>query len=444
MRLTLSAAALAASLAQTHAQYLVNELSFGYGVRIAPEGTYSIPNFALQGRPNIPELLSNKVILTPPAPGNQRGAVWAEKTMHHQSWITDVEFRANGPERAGGNMNIWLVKDGAHAVGSDSVYTVGRFEGLVLVVDQHGGSGGMIRGFLNDGTTDYKSNHNVDNLAFGHCTFPYRNLGRPSQIKMRHTETKFSVEVDSHICFESDKIRLPAGYNFGITAASADNPDSFEVFKLVVLTEDSHNQNQGATDPNAYAKAQDVGNQQPPPAQQQQQRMTFGKSGQVSDDPYDNAIPDAPAEKIIDSKAQFADLHNRLQSVNHHLSTIFRSINAYASIGEQRHEEVSVMVGEIKGLMSKLDKIDTIENRMRDMEREMRSLRNELSSKLRESENSIKYHVSDKHESLADHVKVHAAPGHTKLILVIIGSQVLLVSGYIYYKRMKSMPKKYL
>ena len=122
--------------------------------RIAPEGTYTIPNFGLQGTPNVPELLSNKVILTPTMPGNQRGAVWADKALQHQNWITDVEFRANGPERGAGNMNIWLVKEGPHAVGSSSIYTVGKFEGLALVIDQYGGSGGMLRAFLNDGSTD--------------------------------------------------------------------------------------------------------------------------------------------------------------------------------------------------------------------------------------------------------------------------------------------------
>ena len=85
----------------------------------------------------MPELLSNKVILTPLMPGNQRGAVWADKQLEHTNWITDVEFRASGPERAGGNMNIWLVHDGPHVVGTSSIYTVKKFDGLVLVVDQH-------------------------------------------------------------------------------------------------------------------------------------------------------------------------------------------------------------------------------------------------------------------------------------------------------------------
>jgi len=451
MRWTSRAAALLASLvAPVQAQYLVNELSFGYGPRIAPEGTYTVPNFGLQGRPNIPELLSNKLIMTPPAPGNQRGAVWAEKTVNYQNWIADVEFRANGPERGAGNLNIWLVRDGSHVVGVESLYTVGKFDGLLLVIDQYGGSGGMVRGFLNDGTNDFKSNHHLDSLAFGNCYFPYRNLGRPLQVKMRHTNDKFTVEVDSHVCFESDKIRIPPGYTFGITAASADNPDSFEVFKLVVLTDDSHSYSSTHHEqahPDPHAQPQEMGHKQETEHSSpsfQQPKMNFGRSGQVADDPFDNAIPDQDATKISSTVGQFADLHNRLQSLNHHVTSLFRVIGQNHGISEQRHEETSTMIHDLKSLLSKLDKLESVDNRIREVETQVRALRNEMTARLRDSENSIKYHVTDKHENLADHVKAHAAPGHTKLIFVIIGSQFVLVGGYIMYKRKKSMPKKYL
>jgi mannose-binding lectin 1 len=365
--------------------------------------------------------------------------VWADRPLQHQSWIADVEFRANGPERAGGNFNIWLVRDGAHAIGSSSIYTAGRFEGLALVVDQYSGSGGMMRGFLNDGTIDFKSHHNVDSLSFGHCRFAYRNLGRPTQIKLRHNEHKFSVEVAGRPCFESDKIRLPSGYNFGISAASADNPDSFEVFKLVVLTENTH-ENYGSHH-DAAAAAPPAGGD----ANNKQQRMTFGRGGQaVVEDPYDNVIPDQDADQITSSKAQFADLHTRLQNINHHLSNIFRVYSQGLGTGEQRHEEVSIMLGELKGMLSRLDKLDALEHRLGDIEREMRSMRSELSGRLRDSENAIKYHVSDKHETLADHVKTHTKQGHTKLILVVLCGNALLVGAYMFYKRKRASPKKYL
>ncbi|KAL2181617.1 concanavalin A-like lectin/glucanase domain-containing protein [Thermothelomyces heterothallicus CBS 202.75] len=440
MRLPSSYAVLAAGLAQVQAQYLISELSFGTNKRISAEGSRSIPNFSLQGRPNVPELLSDRVILTPVAPGNQRGAVWADRPLPEQSWIADVEFRANGPERAGGNLNIWLVKDGAHTVGSDSVYSAGRFEGLGLLVDQHSGSGGMLRGFLNDGTTDYAHHPDVDSLAFGQCKFTYRNLGRPTQIKLRHTEEKFVVEVAGRTCFQSDKIRIPSGYNFGITAASADNPDSFEVFKLAVLTEQAPGSSRSSSSSSSSSNNNNKNNNNV-----KRPRMNFGRSGQVSvEDPYDDAIPDQDADAITSSKAQFADLHNRLQSVNHHLSTIFRSVAQNAGVDEQRHAELSAMLGELRAQLARLDKVDALEQWLRDIQAEMRGMRQEMAGRLRDSERAIKYHVDDKHQTLAEDVKGHAKSGHTRLILVVVGSQLLLAGVYAYFKRKKTSPKKYL
>ncbi|KAL1842729.1 hypothetical protein VTJ49DRAFT_4367 [Mycothermus thermophilus] len=451
MRLSAGYALFLAGIVRAESQYLVNELSFGHGPRIAPEGSRSIPNFSIQGSPYVPELLSNKVILTPVAPGNARGAVWSDKALQNQNWIADIEFRANGPERGGGNLNIWVVRDGSHAVGSNSLYSVGRFEGLALVVDQHSGSGGMLRGFLNDGTTDYKHTHNVDSLAFGHCKFSYRNLGRPTQIKLRHNESKFRVEVAGRLCFETDKIRIPSGYNIGITASSADNPDSFEVFKLAVLTTETHH-DYSQQQHDSSGSSQGSGNAKPPT----QQRMNFGRGGQAAiDDPYDNAIPDEDADKITSSKAQFADLHNRLQSVNHHLTTIFRTIAQNGQVDEQRHAETSALLAELKGLitgrldklemlLNKLEKIDVLEQRMRDIEGEMRATRHEITGRLHDSTSAIKFHVEDKHEALAKRVREQTHSGHARLVWVVLGSQCLLVGAFAYYKRKKAHPKKYL
>jgi mannose-binding lectin 1 len=395
--------------------------------------------------------LSNKIILTPVAPGNARGAVWSDKTLQNQNWIADVEFRASGPERGGGNLNIWLVRDGSHSVGSNSLYSVGRFEGLALVIDQHSGSGGMLRGFLNDGTTDYKHTHNVDSLAFGHCRFSYRNLGRPTQVKLRHNENKFSVEVAGRLCFESDKIRIPNGYTIGITASSSDNPDSFEVFKLAVLTtEASHEFNQASSGHQGSGGPSSGSNQRP------QGHMNFGRTGQkVIEDPYDNAIPDEDADKITSSKAQFADLHNRLQSVNHHLTTIFRTIAQNAQVDEQRHAELSALLAETKGLitgrmdrleniLNRLDKIDVLEQRLRDVEGEMRATRHEIAGRLHDTTTTLKNHVEDKHETLARNVQAHVHGTHNRLLWVIIFSQCFVVAGYAYYKRKKTPAKKYL
>jgi mannose-binding lectin 1 len=107
--------------------------------RISPDIT-AIPNFLLIGSPSQPQILSNKIILTPPAPGKQRAAIWAENRMEHSIWQADVEFRASGPERGSGKLAIWLVKNGRKDVVTSSIYTVGKFKGLALVIDNYAGT----------------------------------------------------------------------------------------------------------------------------------------------------------------------------------------------------------------------------------------------------------------------------------------------------------------
>lgn len=51
-----------------------------------------------------------------------------------------MDFRATGPERGGAKLAIWLVKDGQRDVGTSSIYTVGKFDGLALVIDTYGGT----------------------------------------------------------------------------------------------------------------------------------------------------------------------------------------------------------------------------------------------------------------------------------------------------------------
>ncbi|KAI1419830.1 legume-like lectin family protein [Xylaria sp. FL1777] len=433
-----------ASIATAQAQFLVGELSFGYTGRINDRGEATVPGFSLHGTPNVPEVLSNKLILTPPVPGNARGAVWADQPNQYREWVADVDFRANGGERGSGNLNIWLARQGSQEIGSSSIYTVGRFDGLALVIDQHGGSAGMIRGFLNDGTTDFKSHHSVDSLAFGHCYYAYRNLGRPSQIKLRQTAQAFKVEIDNRLCFESDQITIPPGYQFGITAASADNPDSFEIFKLVVMTE------------NLAAKSQGT-----PPTQQQQNdgqnqakaQTSYGRNSRnsaSSDEAFDDAIPDASADSITSSRAQFADLHNRLQSVNHHLSTIFRQGAGMNNMNEKRHEETSQMINDLKQSLSKFDRLDKLDklewlaSEMTKMQRDIQNIKTDLNNRIGQSENNIKRAISSNHGTMLEHVATQTTPRHGKLIFVIIGSQIILVAGYIYYERKKTLPKKYL
>lgn len=60
--------------------------------------------------------------------------------LEHAAWKLEVDFRATGSERGGGNLQIWYVRNGEQDIGQSSIYTAGKFDGLGIVIDQYAGS----------------------------------------------------------------------------------------------------------------------------------------------------------------------------------------------------------------------------------------------------------------------------------------------------------------
>ncbi|PHH74590.1 hypothetical protein CDD82_4872 [Ophiocordyceps australis] len=447
-------AALAALLVAhgCHATPIINEISFGHAGRLSPvESPGKIPHFSIFGHGQLPEVLSNKIVLTPIAPGNQHSAVWADSPLDRRVWTADVEFRANGPERTGheggGSLALWLVRDGVHGVATNSIYTVGRFEGLALVIDAHGPSGGMIRGFLNDGSQHYAAlsqqqaqpqpGEGVDKLAFGHCPYAYRNLGRPSHLRVLQTHKSFRVDIDGQLCFETDKVSLPAGYHFGMTAATPDSPDSFEVFELSVTSDSTvSSSSDGKME---FSTLHDAGKQH-----QDQQGQTRQTQASMADE---------SADKFTTSQMQFADLHNRLQWATHQMQAIYDTVKQLEQSGAQRSSEVrqgeeqrfadlrrtfdslsSRILGVIEGEADRLE-------RVKRLEAEVRGMRSDINNKLSSHHDSLQSYLGHHHASLAEAV-ASSMPNHGLLIAVVAGSQLILVVAYIVYKRRRANSAK--
>ncbi|KAL9043264.1 MAG: hypothetical protein Q9214_003544, partial [Letrouitia sp. 1 TL-2023] len=189
--------------------------------------------------------------------------------------------------------------------------------------------GGGIRGFMNDGTTDYRSHHAVDSLAFGHCDYAYRNLGRPSRIEIKQAASSFEVAVDGRSCIRSDKIKLPSGYFFGISAASADTPDSFEAYKFILSTTSS----------------------------------TFRQEPR-RDMPLEESSPqhhNDQASKQSGSDAQYTELHRKLQIMGQSVDNVLREVLQLATKSEGRHQEIS------RSFTTK-DELHTIDQRIKSIE----------------------------------------------------------------------------
>lgn len=387
------------------AQQVVEDSSFGHKLPISPN-SYSIPGWSILGEGHVPQMLSDKVIMTPPVGGNKRGALWAEKKNSMSVWSAEMDFRAGGQDRAGGNLQLWYVKDGSSKVSTGSIYTTGKFEGMVIVIDTVGGVQ-KIRGFLNDGNTDYKNHHTVESLAFGHCDYSYRNLGRPSKLTVKHSAGGLNVMIDDQACFSTPKVALPTDYGFGVTAASSDPPDSFEIYKLVV------------SDPGykTFKKA---------PGSETQQPIARGSSQQSS----------------ASLQPQFDDLHSRIQA----LSKSVDSLSADIQLSRQKQEEILTLLrsSNLQGAIdSKLNNMDKL---VGEIHREVKSTDHnqnyeKLSQQLQKTHEGITEHVPSR---LREYVQSHT-PRIGFIAFSFMAFQSCCLAVLLWQKWRKSnMPKKFL
>lgn len=364
------------------AQYVIEAASFGHKSPISPNGR-AIPGWHLTGENHVPHLLSDRVVLTPPT-GATRGALWADASITQPEWSAEVEFRASGQERGSGNLQIWYVKDGREAIGNAGVYTIGKFDGLALIIDQYGSHGGGIRGFLNDGSASFKDHHALDSLAFGHCDYSYRNLGRPSKLRIENGHYGLKVEIDGNHCFSSEKISLPPGYHFGMSSATSENPDSFEINKFVVATTTS------------------ITREEP------QKRPHLEKLDRLPSAP--EQLPDSDASSIKSQDDQFADLHNRLQGMTHQIANIFGEFDRLARTLDERHNELLATKGSGSGsapaaAASNNDAIISLSRRLENIERVVQTIQKDVEGKdYREHFSSLQEAVEGVRGGLTEHL----------------------------------------
>jgi lectin, mannose-binding 1 len=412
LRLCLAFALASMSMGQSY----VDDMSFGHKQGISPN-SFAIPGWSMLGEGHVPQLLSDKVILTPPYGGNKKGALWTESKNSLKDWQVDFEFRVGATDRGSGSLQLWYARDGSSSVSTNSIYSVGKFDGLALVLDT---SNGMqkIRGFLNDGSTDYKSKDNIDGLAFGHCDYAYRNLGRPSSLRLKSTSSGLEVTIDGNPCFSTTDAVLPADYTFGLTAASSDPPDSFEVFKFALspATPSTPPPNPRQIRPN---------NPSPP---------NTGSSPPVAD--TTNPL----------SATQYEDLNNRLNLLSKSITNLFNLLSQQASTAQTNHDT----------LLSRLPNtqlISTLDTRISNLDK----LVNTLASDLKSSDHSTQFRklneqIQKTHEHVTEHVPQRMREyviAHTPRIGFILYSfmafQTCCIGAWVWYKyRKATMPKKYL
>jgi mannose-binding lectin 1 len=209
---------------------------------------------------------------------------------------------------------------------------------------------------------------------------------------IKQHDSGFRVDVDGNLCFESNKIRLPLGYNFGISAASAENPDSFEVFKFVTTTE-SHTpdiQDPNAGIQNAGMSPPPITNNIPTPNQAQ----IPGSS--PNDIPSFSDPQEAPASQYQSSAEQFSDLHNRLQSLMRNINALHKANDVYGQQEAVRYED---LMGHIVRQDNTLERIEKLAKKIEEVQADVRQTKSDLHNALDRHVAGLRGEVRSTHSS---------------------------------------------
>lgn len=125
-------------------------------------------------------------------------------------------------------------------------------------------------------------------------------------MKVSQGPKTFKVEIDGNLCFETDKVKLPAGYHFGVSAVTSDTPDSFELFSILVSSPEKFDTSRNQQD---FDERDNVG-------QDSEAQQAHGRTPHEQD--YQEYVPeyqDTAAEIYKTPEQQFTDLHDRLQGM---------------------------------------------------------------------------------------------------------------------------------
>lgn len=168
---------------------------------------------------------------------------------------------------------------------------------------------------------------------------------------------------------------MPPDYYFGLTAASAESADSFEVYRFNLFTSRS------------ITREEPHRAQQPPVGQP---------------DHRDNAAPppETQTPPTAPSDAQLDDLRNRLQTMAQSMDSLFQEVKQLADKSEGRHQELSRKIIAADRLNSMDQRLQGIEKTVREYQGQFSSLQNTLKDSHSSLVEGLPKHMSDSMYSL--------------------------------------------
>ena len=163
---------------------------------------------------------------------------------------------------------------------------------------------------------------------------------------------------------------MPPDYSFGLTAASAETADSFELYKFNLFSSKS-------------ITREEPRRAQSPPVGQPESRENAPRVPETQAPP--SALPDA----------QFNDLRNRLETMAQSIDKLFQEVKQLAEKSEGRHQELSRKIIAADRLNSMDQRLQGIEKTVREYQGQFSSLQNTLRDSHSSLVEGLPKHMSD-------------------------------------------------
>lgn len=205
-------------------------------------GTGAIPNWEYGGS----TLATETYIRLVPAIQSRTGYMYNTQPVQTDNWQVDIKFQVHNTHSPGADgMAFWYVKKPERTSGplfGQKEY----FDGLGIVFDSYdnnaNGDGPSVIAIR--GTGDLNTKWDIDNDLLGNqldrCRADFRNaIGGIVSARITYLNKKLNVEIDTvgagrySQCISVERVELPTGYHFELTAATGGLADYHDIYSFI-------------------------------------------------------------------------------------------------------------------------------------------------------------------------------------------------------------------
>lgn len=153
-------------------------------------------------------------------------------------------------------------------------------------------------------------------------------------------------------------------------------------------------------------------------------------------------LEDVSAATIRAQQDQFADLHNRIQILNHRIVSMQDALDAFISTSSQRHNDIMNRLVPVDDRSSAaLRNVEKVERTSMQILRDLES--KDFKDMMKQIHIALENNAEGVVRSLPGVIRGHG-PSLTTFLFVAVAVQIMVVGAYLVWKKRRGGAKKYL